>query len=85
MKSLLFVAGLALAIPEASHAQVVIQTPSIPGMQREPDDYWRHQRERQRESEWRRRDEYREEAQRREDWQHRHCVRDWQNQEYCRR
>ena len=39
----------------------------------------------EREVEWQRRDQYREEAQQHEEWEHNHCVRDWQNQEYCRR
>ena len=85
MRSLLF-AGLAVVLPLAAHAQIVIQTPAVPGVQRvEPNDYWRHQREGEREVEWQRRDQYREEAQQHQEWVHNHCVRDWQNQEYCRR
>ena len=90
MKSFILALAVVTAIPLASQAQIVIQTPNIPGIttpRREPerDDYWRHQRENEREAEWRRRDEYQHEDARREDWQRAHCVRDWQGQEFCRR
>lgn len=94
MKIRIALAALAFvcAAPLA-HAQIVIQTP---GVRVEPDrrdpradgpreEYWRQHRENERESEWRRREEFREQEHRRAEWQHDHCVRNWQNQEYCRR
>lgn len=72
-----------------AHAQVVIQTPSVPGARLSgppasyPDDYWRRGPEGG--EEWRRRAEFREEEHRREEWQRAHCVRDYQGQEFCRR
>ncbi len=87
MKIIIAALALLVAVPVA-HAQVIIQAPGLPGFVRgEPDrpgEYWRRQREGERENEWRRREEYREEA-RREDWRRDHCVRDYRNQVYCRR
>jgi hypothetical protein len=93
LASLAFVCAAPLA-----HAQIVIQTPQFPGVQRvEPDrrdqraaqereEYWRRQHnQRERDSEWRRREDFRSEEHRREEWQRDHCVRNWQGQEYCRR
>jgi len=91
-------AGLALitAAP-AAQAQIVIQTPQIPGfnriepqrqdLRREPEreEYWRRRRDNEQEAQWRRREEYRDEEHKREEWQRDHCVRDWRNQEFCRR
>ncbi len=89
MKSALVALALLTAIPVAANAQIVIQTPNIPGIttRAEPDreDYWRYRRENEREAEWQRRSEYRHEEARRETWQRAHCVRDWQGQEFCRR
>jgi len=89
-----FIAALALLVAApAAQAQIVIQAPGIPGLSRlepereyrgPPGEYWRRQREGEREMEWRRREEYRDEA-RREDWRRDHCVRDYRNQVYCRR
>lgn len=89
MKSVILALALVTAIPLAGRAQIVIQAPYIPGIttRAEPDrgDYWRRQRDNEREAEWRRRDEYRGEEARRRDWQRAHCVRDWRGQEFCRR
>ena len=85
MKTMLLTLALLTAAPLA-HAQVIIQAPAIPGVTvPDHENYWRERREGDREDAWRRREEYREEEHRREGWQRSHCVRDWQNQEYCRR
>ena len=87
LKAIILGLGLVSLAPLAQ-AQIVIQTPRIPGVTapvQDRGDYWRHEREGEREGEWRRREEYREEEHRREDWQRAHCVRDWQGQEFCRR
>ena len=88
MKALLMALALVSVAPLA-HAQVIIQTPGIPGFRppgpppRDEEDYWRRRREG--EEEWRRRAEFREEEHRREEWRRAHCVRDYRGEEYCRR
>jgi hypothetical protein len=88
MRNILFALGAIISWSSLANAQVRIELPQIPGVtveREEPEDYWRRQREGEREAEWRRREEYREEHHRREEWVARHCVRDWQGQEFCRR
>ena len=81
MKSILF--GLAiLALAPVAQAQVIIQVPPG-GRVMEPPyraDYWRGERGHG----WDRREAYREEY-RRQEWRRAHCVRDYRNQEFCRR
>ena len=88
MKAALLGLSLILLAPVA-HAQVTIGPGGVtvgrPAIQQDQGDYWRRQREGEREAEWRRRDEYREQEARQQNWQRTHCVRDWQNKEYCRR
>ena len=94
MKIRIALAALAfVCVAPLAHAQVVIQTPGIRVVpdQRDPrangprEEYWRQRQENERDSEWRRREEFREQEHRRAEWQREHCVRNWQNQEYCRR
>jgi hypothetical protein len=79
LKPFLLAAALAFGVPLVSHAQVVIQTPRVVPAVPDNGDYWRHDN-----NDWRRREEYSKEAAR-ADWEHSHCVRDFQNQEYCRK
>lgn len=76
MKSALLALLLICSAPLA-HAAPATEAPH------EGADYWRHPANGQ-EAEWRPRAEYHDEV-RHEEWVHAHCVRDWQNQEYCRR
>ena len=75
MKTALFVLALLCAAPLAQ-AQVTLQVGPTP--KTDNGDYWRQG------SQWRARDEYKEEAQRKPEWQHSHCVTDYQHHEYCR-
>ncbi len=84
MKAALLAVGLLLAASIA-HAQVTITAPGVTIGRTEDGDYWRRQREGQKEAEWRAREEYKEEAAKSADWQHSHCVRDWEGKEFCRR
>ncbi len=90
MKTVLLVMAL-ISVAPLAQAQIVIQTPPIPGVTRplgppgDPDDHWRRRHEGDREDEWRRRAEFRHEEHRREQWHRPHCVRNWQGEEYCRR
>ncbi len=46
---------------------------------RADDPYWRQH------SDWQTHNAFHGDQYQKETWEHDHCVRDWQNQEYCRR
>ncbi len=79
---LLFAAQIAYA--PAAQAQVTVGPAGVTIGAPSGGDYWRQQQAGQNSAEWRRREEYKEEAKHAE-WQHGHCVKDWHNQEYCRK
>jgi hypothetical protein len=62
-------------------AQVIIHTPGVTVAPERP-DYWRGEGEQQ--NQWRERQQFNQQAQRAPEWEHSHCVRDWQNHMLCR-
>ena len=70
-------AAYTIAVP--AQAQVTIRTPGV-SVETGPQPYWRgHHSEA-----WRSQDEFREAQQMRPEWQHDHCVRDWEGKTFCR-
>jgi hypothetical protein len=80
MKSILLAMAF-LTVATIAHAQVIVQVPGIAIVPAQP-DYWRGEGEQR--NQWHKREEFKQEAQRHADWEHSHCVRDWQNQTLCR-
>ena len=82
MRSALIALAL-LSSVSAANAQVVVQLPGVIPVV--VDDFWQRPNGGERDAEWRQRREFREEAFERQEWQRRHCVREWDGAEYCRR
>ena len=72
-----FAVGMAALPITASHAEVTITAPGV-SVQTGPSPYWRH------DGSWRAQREWAGNEYRHPEWQHDHCVRDWQGNTFCR-